>query len=634
MVQIHVRSLQTALATAVAVSASIGPCEAFQSAAKNAHVTPRHSNSAGISCRIPSRHSTATTLYYTTQDDPPDEELLHRALLAARLGVSGLLLTGGAAAGANSLVGADTKSMPRKQEKEWAIHRALLEARLSRDRRTTQNAKNERNIHRALLEARLSNADTPTVKDTSSSSSRSEQIIVEENDMWLGGDVPPLSSTVDDTSADAILDALNARREQLQVESAARRERWVTAKCQSSVRLMMDDWVRRLDLKRWPIAALGTAKGGVAVADLERGEVIARSPDNTHSPIGGNPNCNEFLYSTHDGGGTTAVVIKGDSVISSGREGGAKAWRLDAERKELVDLGPLANLKGKQVTALSVDAEGRLWVGVYDGTFEGSVYMYDLLDPAPLSDQEPHVVKLPSGVLSMAVSDETSLVACGTTGGTVELISMDKGDHIESWKVNAEGTRADTHIRSVEIFQAGKAADEEEGSNENWCVVAGGGNGSMRMRWLQTDEGTAIVHSEEPFDSNRLPLVIPPHSGMVVSLTGCQQNGLLVSGAQDGTLRVYDFCYDEDAAIGVDEIDGNSSDSDDVEFSNEYDAMQDEPPQVDIHPVILYQLAGYKVWLSSICVDEKGLRLITDGADNTVVVHDFSGPPTNSGEKN
>ena len=632
---VQIISLQTALATAVAVSASIGISEAFQSAAKNADaVTPRHhSNSAGISCRIPSRHSTATTLYYTTQDDPPDEELLHRALLAARLGVDGLLLTGGSA-DANSLDDADTrKSMPGKQEKEWAIHRALLEARLSRDRRTTQNAKNERNIHRALLEARLSNAVAPTTKDTSSSS-QSEQIIVEENDMWLGGDVPPLSSAVDDTSADAILDALNARREQLQVESAARRERWVTAKCHSSVRLMMDDWVRRLDLKRWPIVALGTAKGGVAVADLERGEVIARSPDNTHSPIGGNPNLNDFLYSTHDGGGTTAVVIKGDSVISSGREGGARAWRLDAESKELVDLGPLANLKGKQVTALSVDAEGRLWVGVFDGTFEGSVYMYDLLDPAPLSDQEPHVVKLPSGVLSMAVSDETSLVACGTTGGTVELISMDKGDHIESWKVNAEGARADTHIRSVEIFQAGKAADEEEGSNENWCVVAGGGNGSMRMRWLQTDEGTAIVHSEEPFDNNRLPLVIPPHSGMVVSLTGCRQNGLLVSGAQDGTLRVYDFCYDEDAAIGVDEIDGNSGDIDDVEFSNEYDAMQDEPPQVDIHPVILYQLAGYKVWLSSICVDEKGLRLVTDGADNTVVVHDFSGPPTNSGETN
>mmetsp|Transcript_22696 Transcript_22696/g.65390 ORF Transcript_22696/g.65390 Transcript_22696/m.65390 type:complete len:633 (+) Transcript_22696:91-1989(+) len=623
------------LLSVVAVSALLRGCEAFLSAAKNSDP-----NCSGVSARsrIPSpfasqqQHPTATTLYYTTQDDQPDEELLHRALLAARLGVSGLLGGADDTDATNSCFD-DTTAMPRKKEKEWAIHRALLEARLQRDRQSTQKVQNERNIHRALLEARLSNA--AAVMSIQDSPSNDQPIIVVEEDdtsMWLGGDVPPLSSAVDDTSTDAILDALNARREQLQVESAARRERWVTAKCQSAVRLMMDDWVRRLDLKRWPIVALGTAKGGVVVADLDRGEVIARSPDNTHSPIGGNPNLNEFLYSTHDGGGTTAVVIKGDSVISSGREGGARAWRLDVESKELVDLGALAKLKGKQVSAMSVDAEGRLWVGVYDGTFEGSVYRYDLLDPAPLSDQEPHIVKLPSGVLSMAVSDETSLVACGTTGGTVELISMDKAEQIDSWKVNAEGTKADTHIRSVEIFQAGKAADEEEGSNENWCVVAGGGNGSMRMRWLQTDGDTASVNAEEPFDNARLPLAIPPHSGMVVSLTGCRQNGLLVSGSQDGTLRVYDFCYDD--AANEDESDVSNAGSDEVEFSSEFEAMQDEPPQVDIHPVILYQLAGYKIWLSSICVDEKGLRLVTDGADNTVVVHDFTGPvEPDSGEQ-
>ena len=34
----------------------------------------------------------------------------------------------------------------------------------------------------------------------------------------------------------------------------------------------------------------------------------------------------------------------------------------------------------------------------------------------------------------------------------------------------------------------------------------------------------------------------------------------------------------------------------------------------------LYE-AGYKVWLGSLCTD--GIRLVSDGADNTIVVHNF-----------
>ena len=42
----------------------------------------------------------------------------------------------------------------------------------------------------------------------------------------------------------------------------------------------------------------------------------------------------------------------------------------------------------------------------------------------------------------------------------------------------------------------------------------------------------------------------------------------------------------------------------------------------DRTPEVCYGLGGYKVWLGSVCVDDK--RLISDGSDNTVVVHDFS----------
>ena len=39
-------------------------------------------------------------------------------------------------------------------------------------------------------------------------------------------------------------------------------------------------------------------------------------------------------------------------------------------------------------------------------------------------------------------------------------------------------------------------------------------------------------------------------------------------------------------------------------------------------PKCLYGLAGYKVWLGSICSD--GRRLVSDGADNKIIIHDFS----------
>ena len=80
----------------------------------------------------------------------------------------------------------------------------------------------------------------------------------------------------------------------------------------------------------------------------------------------------------------------------------------------------------------------------------------------------------------------------------------------------------------------------------------GGGDGTMKMRWLRTDPATAAVVPDGPFDHARPPLVLPRHNGMVVSLTGCRQNGLLLSGAQDGTLRVLDFCDDGGVDGGAD----------------------------------------------------------------------------------
>jgi WD40 repeat protein len=64
--------------------------------------------------------------------------------------------------------------------------------------------------------------------------------------------------------------------------------------------------------------------------------------------------------------------------------------------------------------------------------------------------------------------------------------------------------------------------------------------------------------------------------------------GLVATASQDGTLRMYD-----------------------VGSQTRYSR-------------ILYQFAGYKVWVGSLCVAH-GDRLYTDGADNQVIGHHFRG---------
>ena len=55
----------------------------------------------------------------------------------------------------------------------------------------------------------------------------------------------------------------------------------------------------------------------------------------------------------------------------------------------------------------------------------------------------------------------------------------------------------------------------------------------------------------------------------------------------------------------------------------EEEAQFDSIGGIDKRPRCLYALTGFKVWLGSIFTD--GKKLVSDGADNSIVVHDFSG---------
>jgi WD40 repeat protein len=105
-----------------------------------------------------------------------------------------------------------------------------------------------------------------------------------------------------------------------------------------------------------------------------------------------------------------------------------------------------------------------------------------------------------------------------------------------------------------------------------------GGDGSIWTQPLKVDQYGEVCE-EQPFQ-DPLIQIRPPHLGPVKCLAS-PIPGLLVSGGLDGSLRVWD-------------IEEGSS---------------------------LYQFVGYKIWMGSIWTD--GSRLVTDGSDNSVIVHDF-----------
>ena len=84
---------------------------------------------------------------------------------------------------------------------------------------------------------------------------------------------------------------------------------------------------------------------------------------------------------------------------------------------------------------------------------------------------------------------------------------------------------------------------------------------------------------------------MPKHFAAVKCLAS-PAPGLLLTGGLDGTLRLWDIAGDERRQF-------------------------------------LYQFVGYKVWLGSLWTD--GTRVVTDGADNTVIMHDFSAAAASGG---
>jgi WD40 repeat protein len=403
---------------------------------------------------------------------------------------------------------------------------------------------------------------------------------------------------------------------------------WLEASTVPAVRITLDDWIRRMAIHTYPLMVCGSASGNMYLVDLQRGEELdcllqlhaARCVGDRHREA------LQHLYGRFDGGGVVAIAMKDDMIASAGREGGvhictlvgqeqriSKGSRGGATRHAKLKLQRQGKIRGLEledeeedslVTSLVFDEYGTLWIAGYDGILRG--YDSEVLDadnrPLMLRQKHPiYELDLESPILHLAVNDEIGCGVAATVREGIVLFSLEDGEIIGGWNPFVSSAR-DEFARSALIFQS-----DPEGV---WSVVIGGSRGSLFQRQLNVDRfGT--VSSNHPFrdqvDEATFPLkMLPAHSGAVLAMDS-PLPGILVTGAQDGTMRVWDCSPDDD--------------EEDVEGEEEAEANYDDVQWNDSRPRCLYALSGYKVWLGSIFSSSR--KLVSDGADNTIIVHSF-----------
>ena len=410
----------------------------------------------------------------------------------------------------------------------------------------------------------------------------------------------------DDDSSQTWMESLKARQVELTKEQFFKEQKWRHADCSSGIRLALPDWVRRLDVE-YPLLACGSAKGNIYVSNLETGKLVAtnaRSEDDEddddyqyrNAGYGNTPygldKALGLLYGKYDGGGTLAVAFADNLICEAPRKGSVDIWRVDASSKRLVSQGTMQALDGYVVTCLELD-EDYLWVG----TANGHLHAYPLDASLPLALQkEPELEwKFSTAVLSFALDSEIGCGVVTTANGGVEVISLEDDTRpICSFYPPMDPRPLDMRGREDEnayalcsaiVSHPTKGSDEENDTMSSapnkYSVICGGSDGSLWMHELNlTEDGE--LNEEDPLAGN-LRQLRPSHMGPIKCLAN-PLPGLLVSAGLDGSMRVWDI------------EDGDS----------------------------LYQFVGYKVWLGSLWTD--GSRLVSDGSDNSVIMHDFDKP--------
>ncbi|KAL3779239.1 hypothetical protein HJC23_010886 [Cyclotella cryptica] len=393
------------------------------------------------------------------------------------------------------------------------------------------------------------------------------------------------------------------------------------------------DWVRRVAIGRYPRVACGSAHGSIFVADVNARQLLCvasgvhYSDDSNDFVNALDEQLRQYIYGDYDGGGVLAVAMFGKGIIaSSGREGGVKLFKLFEDTKgttELIYQGDVQSLIRPMpgalpviVTCMKFDSIGRLYLGGSDGFLRIVSFPEDyILGEAYLDSKDLKVTIIspstqdgrpPSPILSLDISEQLEMVVTAHGNGNVCLYSVKEEDNRYSlsgelagvWNPFAKSRK--TYARSV-IF-----ASMERKRVLRHAVVVGAGNGEVWINDIHPAVNVSSYYTDvvnEFADRTGAPLLVneralqfqPSHVGPVISLAS-RPGGIVVSAGHDGMLRI------TQTWIGQENL--------------------KDAPRKD--PMPLYGLGGYRVWIGSVCVDEEGKRLVSDGMDDAVVVHDFS----------
>lgn len=370
-------------------------------------------------------------------------------------------------------------------------------------------------------------------------------------------------------------------------ESSPRERKYKTTK---PIILDNHDRIRKIAMHHYPLAVFGGTSGSLYLVDLNRGEILD-SVENAHDPVGPSENRQvkkalALKEGFFVGKGIVAIAMQGNQVVTAGREGGARAWKITGSNK-LALQGTLH--VDTIVTCIQFDAKQRLWTGSYDGVLR--IYS-DLLEDKPITHHSN------SPIVDLCLSDELSCGACAHSSGEIQLFDLAEGMTLTSLQTFRNGVIP----KSVLLMR------DHEGTGK---LVCGGSNGSLVHYALHLDDdcvdmskALSLDYAECEVDTWN-PVLLdedlklkPAHRGPIVCLESPHE-GMFLSAAQDGTVKVW-ACN-----------------------QNKHESPIFGPPDKHLNvPKCRFTLKGHTPYVSNLCTD--GMRLISDGCKNKIFMRDFS----------